>query len=116
MNELVFVIAPLLTAFILAFLYFAAPKENVIIKVFFLFGTIAYLIIGNASTVTLANQWNETVTVNGVIGVSQANLFTIIFVAVTFCAIFFVLYINAIFKKGMNLNRTNRETHEPQEW
>jgi hypothetical protein len=27
-----------------------------------------------------------------------------------------VLYINAIFNKGMNLNRINRETHEKQDW
>lgn len=115
MNELVFIIAPLLTAFTLAFLYWAAPKENTIIKVFFLFAVMAYLIIGNASTVTLANVANSTATYNEVIGVTQANLFTIIFVAVVFSAIFFVLYMNAIFKKGMRLNQTNRETHD-YEW
>lgn len=113
MNELVFILAPLLTAFILAFLYFAAPKENTIIKVFFLFGVMIFIIIGNAATVTMANVGNSTATYNEVITLSNANLFAAVFTVIVFVALFFVLYLNAIFKKGMQLNqKINRQTHD----
>jgi len=115
MNELVFVVTPLLTAFIFAFLYWGIDKRNQALKLLFLISVLVFLFTANAQNLTLAQVNNATATTGEIIGVAQPNLFALIFITVVTIALILVYWFRAMFDKA-NDGLYNRKTHEYNEY
>lgn len=115
MNELVFVVTPLITAFIFAFLYWAIDKRNQALKLLYLFAVIIFLFTANAQNLTLAQVNNGTATTLEVVNTAYPNYWALIFIIVITIALILVYWFRAMFDK-MNVGKYNRETHEYNEY
>ena len=111
MNELVFVVTPLLTAGIFAYLYWAIDKRNQALKLLFLFATLTFIFTGNAQNLNLAQVNNGTIGSGAITGMAQPNHWALIFIIVVTVALILVYWFRAYLQK-MNAGKYNRETGE----
>lgn len=111
MNELVFVVTPLLTAFIFAFLYWAIDKRNQALKLLFLLATIIFIFTANAQNLTLSQVNNATANTGTIVQTAMPNHFALIFIIIITIALILIYWIKAYMEK-MSEGVFNRDTHE----
>jgi hypothetical protein len=111
MNELVFIVTPLMIGGIFAFLYASADKENPFLKILFLISAMIFLVIGANTNVTLALLGNSSATYTDVYNIAKPNAWATMFVFITTIAILFVMILYTTFQKSMK-GKWNRELHD----
>jgi chromate transport protein ChrA len=100
MNELVFVLTPVLLAFLLGYLSVKVNKELAPLQFLFLFMAMFFMVIASSTQVTLSNVANGTATWNDVYTISQTNLTLSIWGTIITIAIFLVMFLYWIFRNA----------------
>lgn len=100
MNELVFVITPVLLACLLGYLSVKVNKELAPLQFLFLFMSLFFMVIASSTQLVLSNVANGTATWNDVYSVSQTNLTVSIWGTVVTIAIFIVMFLYWLFKNA----------------